>query len=551
MSDRIDINPEFREALRLMEDSDGHVFVTGRAGTGKSTLLQHWRGQTKKKAVVLAPTGVAALNVRGETIHSFFGFRPDVTVGKIRKKGRNDEKAKLIRKLDAIVVDEISMVRADLLDCMDASLRLHGRDRHRPFGGTRMILIGDLHQLQPVVTREQAGMFNGSPYVSPHFFSAHVFGAGQLPGVSGAPELATVELKKIYRQTDREFIGALESVRSGRVEPEHLDLFNTRFDPRFEPDPEEFWIQLTTTNARADAVNERQISLLKGKPWSNKAAIAGELGTMSFPTGDDLSLKEGAQVMFVNNDREGRWVNGTVGRVAGFERYKKEPDVVLVELEDGDVVDVLPNTWEAIRWEYDERAGAIESDVVGSFTQYPLRLAWAVTIHKSQGKTFDRVVLDLGTGAFAPGQTYVALSRCRTLGGLVLKQPLKRGHVFTDERVNAFLRGEEVRALPRPSDKEMADIAERLREAVREARPVEMEYTKADGGTNRRVITPSYVGEIEFGGQRFMGMRGHCRLRDEERTFRLDRVVSVNPVGRPKKVGAKAGKRCVAERARG
>lgn len=536
----IEINQGFRQALELLENTDEHVFITGKAGTGKSTLLQYWIDSTKKNAVVLAPTGVAALNVHGETIHSFFGFRPDVTVKQVTKQGKDQERAKLIQKTDTIVIDEASMVRADLLDCVDQSLRIHQKNgAHLPFGGKQLVFIGDLFQLPPVVPNDQQEIFS-TFYATPYFFSANVFGAGKLSGIDNTPELRQVELKKVYRQTDQQFIEALNAVRSGSVRRDYLDLLNSRVDRNFEPDPrkKEFWIYLTTTNARANAFNAKNLSRLKGKIWSHEAAVRGDMPERSYPTHRVLELKEKAQVMFVSNDPEGRYVNGTVGRIAGFEKQQGAPDLIYVELEDGEIIEVTQRKWEAIKWDYDEKAKSLDTEVVGSFTQYPLRLAWAVTIHKSQGKTFDRVILDLGGRVFAAGQTYVALSRCRTLDGLVLRHPLHKGHLLVDRRVGTFLSGKEVSASPPKSRDELESLAETVEQAIQKGQALKMGYIGPDGVATERVVNPYEVGQITFNQSRFTGLKGYCYLRKQTRVFKLSRIATLELLEEPAKYGS-------------
>ncbi len=534
---KIELNSGFKKALQLLEHTDEHLFITGRAGTGKSTLLEHWIERTEKNAVVLAPTGVAALNVHGETIHSFFGFRPDVTVKQVKKRGRDAERAKLIQKIDTVVIDEASMVRADLLDCIDQSLRLHEkRARHLPFGGKQMVLIGDLHQLPPVVPTDQEEIFR-THYATPYFFSAQVFAADKLMGIDDPPELRRVELKKIYRQNDQEFIEALNAVRDGQASKKHFDLLNSRVNGSFEPNPHQkkFWIYLTTTNVRANALNTRNLEQLRGKLWQHEARIRGDMPERSHPTHEILELKKGAQVMFVSNDPEGRYVNGTVGRVAQIESQKGGPDLVYVELENGELVEVSQRQWEAIKWEYDEKSKSLDTEVVGSFTQYPLRLAWAVTIHKSQGKTFDRVILDLGGRVFAAGQTYVALSRCRTLDGLVLKYPIRPGHLLTDRRVRAFMSGKEISAFPRKTKHELGAMAETIEDAIRDGCALRLGYIGADGVATERIVAPQELGDITFNTTTFIGFRAFCFLRRQTRVFKLDRVATLEMVELPEK----------------
>jgi hypothetical protein len=309
------------------------------------------------------------------------------------------------KKLQMIVVDEVSMVRADLLDCVDRFLRLHGPRPHRPFGGVQMAFFGDLYQLPPVVTGPERKALE-AVYETPYFYSARA-----LQEVN----LELVELEKVYRQTDRDFLEILGAIRNGTVADEHLALLNTRCLPEFEPGPEELYVQLTTTNRLAQAVNRAQLQKLTGRLARFEGVLQGEFGHDHAPAPLQLELKVGAQVMLVNNDPEGRWVNGTLGRVLEFPEGEEEP-LVVVELEGGEVAEVVPYTWELFSFSVED--GELRSRVVGRYTQLPLMLAWAVTIHKSQGKTFDRVVIDVGHGAFAPGQVYVALSRCRTLEGV-------------------------------------------------------------------------------------------------------------------------------------
>ncbi len=422
----IDLNPEFQRALHLLERTRKHVLVTGRAGTGKSTLLRYFLDTTRKRAVVLAPTGVAAVNVGGQTIHSFFGFRPDVTPDRVSRLLTPEHRDTVYRKVELIVIDEVSMVRADLLDCVDRFLRLNGPRRNRPFGGVQMAFFGDLYQLPPVVTGPERKALSAL-YETPYFYSARA-----LQDV----ELELVELEKVYRQTDPVFLDILGAIRDGTVTDEHLAVLNRRHVPDFEPGPDELYVQLTTTNQLAQATNRAQLAKLRGRLHVFEGVLQGEFGGDHAPAPLRLELKAGAQVMMVNNDPEGRWVNGTLARVVEVVDAPDEP-VVVVELEGGAQAEVVRYTWELFSFYVQD--GQLRSRVVGRYTQLPLTLAWAVTIHKSQGKTFDRVVIDVGRGAFAPGQVYVALSRCRTLEGIVLKRPIRRKHVWVDYRIVRFL----------------------------------------------------------------------------------------------------------------
>lgn len=512
----IELNEGFRRALELMEKTDKNVFITGRAGTGKSTLLRYFRATTAKRIVVLAPTGVAALNVRGQTIHSFFGFKPNVTVERIKKIPPSSDRGNVYRNIDAIVIDEISMVRADLLDCVDKFLRLNGPRKGLPFGGIQMIFIGDLYQLPPVVTGNERVAF-GSLYESPYFYSAHVF---------ESIDMAFVELDKIYRQHDQRFIDLLNAIRNKSVSEEEIELLNGRVMPEFEPPPDEFYIYLTTTNRQAEEINKRQLSKLKGPMYSFTGFIEGEFGDDYLPTAIELQLKVGAQVMMLNNDSMGRWVNGSVGRITDIVQYPDEEAVIVVELADGEEVEVTPNTWEIFRFFSED--DKLKSEVIGKFTQYPLMLAWAVTIHKSQGKSFDKVIIDIGRGAFAHGQVYVALSRCTSFEGLVLKKPILKKHIWMDWQVVKFLtryqykKAEE--ALP------VEEKVKLIEEAILKKAPLEMVYLKPSDEKTKRVIWPKEVGEMEYRGKRYLGMRAFCAQRNEERTFRVDRILEIKDI---------------------
>ncbi len=519
---RLDITPEFARALDLMENGSGHVFVTGKAGTGKSTLLEHFRRTTGKNVAVLAPTGVAALNVRGQTIHSFFGFKPDVVPDKVGRIARTNPRAGLLRALDAIVIDEVSMVRADLLDCVEKFLRLNGRRPDEPFGGTQMIFIGDLYQLPPVVTSRERDAFRFG-YESPYFFSARAF-------ADPAFDMDFVELEKVYRQTEADFIALLNAIRNRSATEEDLEKLNARYDPDDAPTVGDFRIVLTSTNDLAAARNLERLEALPGRALACRGEFDGEFDSGALPTDEVLTLKEGAQVMLVNNDREGRWVNGTLGLVAGLGRPGDGAGraAVLVELEDGEVVEVEPYTWELFEYRYDRDAGRLTTEPRGSFTQFPLKLAWAVTIHKSQGKTFDRVVVDIGRGTFAHGQVYVALSRCTSFRGLVLSRPIRKEHIRMDWRVVKFLtRFQYRKAEEREST---GDRRARVVAAARDGRDLDILYLKTDDTKTRRRIRPLAVETMEFKGRSFEGVRAWCRLRGEERVFRVDRMLEVEAV---------------------
>lgn len=415
----VELTPEFLRALELMEQTSRCAFITGKAGTGKSTLLRYFRAKTKKNVVVLAPTGIAAINVEGQTLHSFLRLPPRfVQREDIRRLSRS---RKVIERLDTLVVDEASMVRADLMDAVDWALRLN-RDKPKiPFGGVQVILFGDLFQLPPVVDRDMAEVFERR-YKSPYFFSADVI---------HEIELECLELPKIYRQSESAFIDLLNKIRDKRFGPSDLNRLNERVvaDPPIQNGD---FVTLTTTNQRASEINQNRLNALPGRAFQYQADVTGEFEETLYPNDSALALKKGAQVMLIKNDANKRWVNGTIGLIEHL-----LDDAVTVSV-DGRTHDVPRAIWKKIRYVYNEDADRIESKEIGSFEQYPIKLAWAITIHKSQGQTFDRVLIELGDGAFAHGQVYVALSRCTSFSGLRLKRPVAASDVIFDERILEF-----------------------------------------------------------------------------------------------------------------
>ncbi len=424
----LELTAEFEYALDRFESGE-HLFITGRAGTGKSTLLQLIRRTTHRRLAVLAPTGVAALNIRGQTIHSFFGFPGKLlTLDDVRRSSKRG----LYEKLDTLIIDEVSMVRADLLDVVDAFLRLN-RDRpHQPFGGVQLVVFGDLFQLPPVIASDvERLIFQGddAQYNSPYFFDSSVWKEA---------ELEMIELNQVFRQKARQFVRLLDAVREGHFDEDDLLDLNLRCvsEEEYGSAPA---ITLTSTNKLADAINYRELTRLTGNAQRYVGTLEGSFDSRNLPTDLALALKPGAQVMFVRNDAEKRFVNGSIGRVISAETERL---IVHIE-EDSKRVDVQvsPETWENIRYTLDPaQPGKIVEEVTGTFKQMPIKLAWAITIHKSQGKTFDRMQLDLGHGAFESGQTYVALSRCRTLDGIRLARPLRQRDILVDERVGEWYR---------------------------------------------------------------------------------------------------------------
>jgi ATP-dependent DNA helicase PIF1 len=511
----IDFNPEFQQALALMEDTAKNILLTGRAGTGKSTLLNYFRDNTGKKVVILAPTGVAAVNVAGQTIHSFFHFKPNVTPAAIKKKkSESKEKTTIYKKLTTIVIDEVSMVRADLLDCVDKFLRLNGPHAKQPFGGVQMIFIGDLYQLPPVVTSEEREIFR-SHYASPYFFSAKVF---------AELELEFVELEKVYRQKDDEFVRLLNTIRNRSVTDDDLALFNRRCDPSFTSAADDFYLSLTSTNALADGINEQGLAELRGKVWKAAGEITGDFSKEYLPTAVELKLKKGAQIMLLNNDSFGQWINGTIGKVKKFEKDDDGDDVIVAELDNGETARISPYTWKI--YKFFLKNEELRSEEVGSFRQYPVRLAFAVTIHKSQGKTFEKVAIDVGRGTFAHGQMYVALSRCTTLEGIVLKQPLKKNHILMDWQVVKFLTGLQYAKAAKQLSRE--DKLQMITVAIEEEQDLEIIYLKAKDEKSKRFIRPLFMGDMEFSGHPFLGLSAMCLERREKRTFNVDRILEIS-----------------------
>lgn len=423
-------NEEMKLAWQLIAETDVSVFLTGKAGTGKTTFLRRLREAMPKRMVVLAPTGVAAINAQGQTLHSFFQlpFGPNVPGAQTERKSYykvGKEKKNIIRTLDLLVIDEISMVRCDLLDAVDEELRKY-RDRYKPFGGVQLLLIGDLQQLAPVA-KETEWQLLSSYYDSPYFFGSKALRSIQL---------VTVELRHIYRQSDARFIDILAKVRTNTLDAATLDALNSRYVADFEPKEGEDWIRLTTHNNMANAYNERKLQALTSPSSSFMARISKVFPETSYPADENLVLKVGAQVMFIKNDPSGNhaYYNGKIGVVRGISK----DEIAVWCKEDGKEVKVERVVWENTKYVLDENTKEIREEIEGTFSQFPLRLAWAITVHKSQGLTFDHAVLDINS-SFAHGQTYVALSRCRTLEGMVLAHPLTSNSVITDMSVNAYV----------------------------------------------------------------------------------------------------------------
>lgn len=429
-------NKEFQDALQLIQYTRQSVFLTGKAGTGKSTFLRHICNITKKKHVVLAPTGIAAINAGGSTLHSFFKLPfypllpedPNLSL----QRGRIHEflkytktHRKLLEELELVIIDEISMVRADIIDAMDRILRAYSHNLREPFGGKQILLVGDVFQLEPVLKGDEREILNRF-YPTPYFFSAKVF--SQI-------DLVSIELQKVYRQTDKVFINVLDHIRNNTVNSSDLQLLNTRYGTQIEQSEADMYITLATRRDNVDYINDKKLAELPGEPVSLHGEIKGDFPESSLPTSQELTLKPGAQIIFIKNDFDRRWVNGTIGVISGFDSME---ETIYIITDDGKEVDVKRESWRNIRYKYNEEKKQVEEEELGTFTQYPIRMAWAITVHKSQGLTFSRVVIDFTGGVFAGGQTYVALSRCTALEGIQLKKPVSRADIFVRPEIVSF-----------------------------------------------------------------------------------------------------------------
>ena len=429
-------NKEFQDALKLVQYTRQSLFLTGKAGTGKSTFLRYVCKNTKKKHIVLAPTGIAAINAGGCTMHSFFKLPfhlmlpddPNMSL----QRGRIHEffkytkpHRKLLEELELVIIDEISMVRADLIDAIDRILRVYSHNLREPFGGKQLLLVGDVFQLEPVVKGDEREILNRF-YPTPYFFSARVF--QQI-------DLVSIELQKVYRQTDQRFINVLDHIRNGTAGATDLQLLNTRYGTSIARSEDDMYITLATRRDNVDYINERKLAELPGDPVTFPGEVTGDFPESSLPTSKELQLKPGAQIIFIRNDFDHRWVNGTIGTVSGFD---PEEETLYVRTDDGKECDVKQESWHNIRYTYNEEKHQIEEEVLGVFKQFPIRLAWAITVHKSQGLTFSRAVIDFTGGVFAGGQTYVALSRCTSLGGIQLKKPINRTDIFIRPEIVSF-----------------------------------------------------------------------------------------------------------------
>ncbi len=509
MSEKISFSSTAQKALDIMKNSRKNMFLTGRAGTGKSTLLDFFRENTDKKLAILAPTGVSAVNVQGETIHAFFGLKPGFELPEAQKKSK-PKNPSLYKRLEMIVIDEISMVRSDLMDAMDIFLR-NVRKNPAPFGGVQMVFIGDLYQLPPVITREdRETIFKEYGYKGEYFFDSQVFQRDDFA-------LEYVELQKIYRQSDRKFIDLLNAVRDNTISFPQIAELNKTTKLNFFPDRDSGVISLCTTNRNANEINEKNLESILLPEYFCEAKVEGKVQKNQFPAEELLVLKEGAQVIFLNNDSERKWVNGSIGKIVFIDR---DLDILEVEI-NGKIHNVEPHSWEISRYVFQE--GKLEREMLGAFTQFPLKLAWAITIHKSQGKTFDKVLIDFGRGTFAHGQAYVALSRCRSLEGMVMRRNIQKRDIQMDRRVQQFF----ARFHYSVSDRIFSESKKQkiLEKAIENKQSLKISYQVSPEVTSIFSFQPYEIEELQHGEISFKALKGYSWSEEKEMQMSLRRIL--------------------------
>lgn len=422
----IEITPEWREILDVLENTNQSVFITGKAGTGKSTLLRHFRKHSKKRIVVVAHTGVAAVNVQGQTLFSFFGFRPPLKEKAVKRRVLED--TEIYKNIDTLIIDEISMVRADVLDCVDTFLRKNGPHPKTPFGGVQVVLVGDLFQMPPIVDNGEEEMFRDY-YRSKFFFDSRSYNS--IP-------FRNFVLKKVYRQADSHFVEILDAIREGKCTTEQVHEINKQHIPITSQ--YDTHVCLTTRKISRDLLNSKKLSELREKLFVSEGEITGIYPEKELPTNKELQLKKGARVMMLNNDKDKRWINGDIATIKDISYEEQVGLTVKIELSNGNIETVPQYSWEKIKYFYNKQEKMLDTETIGTFTQFPMCLAWAITVHKGQGQTLEKVIVDFGSGTWEHGQAYVALSRCTSLEGMILKVPLAMRHIITNDRVVEFMK---------------------------------------------------------------------------------------------------------------